>query len=108
VHRRRGRDHVANVCAQIGPVGERESRQQAALADREERDLATPLSVLAADRVNEVLDRDLDVGRLEVRKVDVADRVTGGVERALAQRVGLLAACARASHEQHRLAHRVP
>jgi hypothetical protein len=65
---RRG-EHVAHLVPEARPVGEREARQEAALADAEHRDLAAGEPELPAQPVDQVLDGDLDVGGREVGKL---------------------------------------
>jgi hypothetical protein len=104
---RRGRgEHVGDVGAQAGPVGQGEAREQAALADPDDRDRLAGAARHRPDPVDQVLHRDLDVGGGEGREVHGAHGVPVGIEAALADRVSLVPRGARAGDEHDRLAPR--
>lgn len=100
-----GKD-VGDLAAQIGPVGQGKAREQTALADPEDGDGTPGDAGLPADRVDQVLDRDLDVGGGEVREVDVADRMAKGFEGAFADQIPLLARGAGTGDEEQGLRRR--
>ena len=96
-----------HLAPEIRPVRERHPRQQAALADPEDRHLASGQSRLAAQSPDEVLHGDLDVRRGGVRGSRRNTPVPVRVDRVLADEVGLRTRGAGAGHEHDRGALRV-